>query len=77
MYLQNPLFKALGTIRIDGLVMICDFTSIFTIPVISGRSLDDNEKLCGMDSRVRLKVFLPPAGLEPRTARIANQLLTC
>ena len=36
-----------------------------TITVISGRSEDDNERLCAMELRLRLKRFPPSAGLEP------------
>ena len=36
-----------------------------TISVISGRSEDDNERLCAMELPLRLKRFQPSAGLEP------------
>ena len=61
--------------RLDGW-MICDFTSISTVfPVISGRWASNNEMLCAMETRFRLK--RPPlrAGLERGTARSVGQLL--
>ena len=53
-YLQNTLFRAVGVIKIDGLVYDLRFTSIFTIPVITGRWLGDNER-CGMEPRLHSK----------------------
>ena len=38
--------------------MTCDFTSFFnSISGISGRCLDDNERLCAMELRLRLRRF--------------------
>ena len=31
--------------------------------------MDDNEKLCEVEPRLRLRRFPPPAGLEPGTGR--------
>ena len=47
-----------------------------SISVISGRWSDDNERLCAMESRLRLKRSSPQAGLEPTTARSVGQSLT-
>ena len=44
--------------------------------VISGRWADDNERLCTMKSRLRLKRWSPQAGLELMTARSVGQRLT-
>ena len=38
--------------------------------------MNDNERLCAMEPRLRLKRFPPPAGLESETARSAGQRLT-
>ena len=38
--------------------MTCDFTSFFySISVISGRCLDDNERLCAMELRLWMRRF--------------------
>ena len=42
--------------------------------VISGRWLSVNERLCAMESRLRMKIFLPPE-IELGTARSAGQRL--
>ena len=47
----------------------CDFTSFSTVFVISGRWMDDNERLCAMEPRLRLKRYPLQAGIEPGTAR--------
>ena len=44
--------------------------------VISGRWLGDNERLCAMESLLRLKRPPPQEGLEPGTARSVGQRLT-
>ena len=44
-----------------------------SISVISGRRLGNNERLCAMEPRLRLKKFLPQAGLKPGTAKSADQ----
>ena len=44
-----------------------------SIPVISGRRLGNNERLCAMEPRLRLKKFLPQAGLKLGTAKSADQ----
>ena len=36
----------------------------------------DNERLYAMEFKLQLKRFLPPVGLNPRTARSAGQSLT-
>ena len=51
-YLQNPLFRAVGVIKIDGLDL--QYYVHFHIPVITGRWLGDNEK-CGMEPRLHSK----------------------
>ena len=45
--------------------------------VITGRWLVDNESLCAMKPRLRLKKNPPQAGLQPRTTRSVGQRLTC
>ena len=63
MYLLSlgPEFKIrreIPTVGIDGGRMTCDFTSFFnSISVISGRCLDDNERLFTMELRLRLSKF--------------------
>ena len=47
-----------------------------SILVISGQWLDENERLCSTETRLRLEKFLPQAGLEPGTARSVGQRLT-
>ena len=47
-----------------------------SISIISGRWTADNERLCAMEPRLRMKEFPPPAGLELETARSAGQHLT-
>ena len=42
-----------------------------SISVISGRWLDDNERLWAMEPCLWLERFPPQAGIEPRTARSA------
>ena len=49
---------------------------INSISVISGLWMNNNERLCAMKPRLRLKRFPPPAGLESETARSAGQRLT-
>ena len=43
------------------------------ISVLSGRFLDDNERLCAMEHRLRLERFPSQAGLEPGTTRSVGQ----
>ena len=50
------------------------FSTIFH-KVISGRGADENERLCAMKPRLRLRKFRR-AGLEPGTARSVGQHLT-
>ena len=47
-----------------------------SISVILRRWADDNERLCAMESRLRLKRSPPQAGIEPGTASSAGQRLT-
>ena len=47
-----------------------------SISVISGRWADDNDRLCAMELRLRLKRSSPRAGLELTTARSVGQRLT-
>ena len=47
-----------------------------SISVISGPCLDDNERLCVMESRLLLERFPPQVGTEPGTARSVGQRLT-
>ena len=47
-----------------------------SISVISGRSADENERLCAMEPRLRVKRSSPQAGLELTTARSVGQRLT-
>ena len=47
-----------------------------SVSVISGRWADDNERLCAMEPRLRLKRFPPQAGIEPGTARSVGQRFT-
>ena len=44
-----------------------------SISVISGRLLDDNEKLCAIEPLWRLERFPPQAGLELGIARSIGQ----
>ena len=49
--------------------MTCDFKSFLNcISVKSGEWEGENERLFAMEPRLRLEIFLPPAGLEIRTA---------
>ena len=57
----------------DGLQFYVLFNSI---SVISGRWADDNERLCAMDPRLRLKKSPPRAGIVPETAISVGQRLT-
>ena len=47
-----------------------------SITVTSGRRADDNERLCAMEPRLRLKRPLPQAGLELAIARSVGNRLT-
>ena len=47
-----------------------------SILVISGRWMDDIERLCAMETRLRLKRSSPWAGLEFMTAKSEGQRLT-
>ena len=47
-----------------------------SISVISGRWADDNDRLCAMEPRLRLKRSSPRAGLELTTTRSVGQRLT-
>ena len=49
------------------------YVLVHSISVISGRWLGNNERLCAMEPRLRLKKSLPQAELEPGTARSADQ----
>ena len=57
----------------DGIRFYVLFNSI---SVISGLLACDDEKLCAMGSRSRLKRSLPRVGLEPGTARSVGRRLT-
>ena len=46
-----------------------------SISVTAGRWKNDNERLCAMEPRLRLKRSPPRAELEPRTARLVGQRL--
>ena len=46
-----------------------------SLSVISGQSMNDNERLCAMDS-LQFEKILPRAGLELGTARSVGQSLT-
>ena len=54
----------------DGLQFNVLFNSI---SVIAMRWEGDNERLCAMEPRLRLKIFPPPAGLKLGTARLAGE----
>ena len=47
-----------------------------SIAVISGPWMGDNNRLCVVEPRLRLKRSPSQAGLEPRTARSVGQHLT-
>ena len=47
-----------------------------SVSVISGRWADDNERLCAIEPRSRLKRSSPQAWLELTTARSVGQRLT-
>ena len=47
-----------------------------SIRVISGRWVDDNERLCAMKPHLQLKRSSPQAGPELTTARLVGQRLT-
>ena len=49
------------------------YVLVNSILVSSGRWLGNYERLCAMEPRLRLKKSLPQAGLEPGTARSADQ----
>ena len=49
----------------------------YSILVISGRWVGDNEKLCAMEPLLGLKRFPPPGGLKPGTTRSVGQRITC
>ena len=53
---HNIFLVDVKTTCIDGW-MTCDFTSFLTVIVISGRCIDDNERLCAMELRLRLRRF--------------------
>ena len=62
---------------LDGWMDDLRFYVLFnSISVISGRWADDNERLCAMEPRLRLKRSSPQAGLELTTARSVGQRLT-
>ena len=44
-----------------------------SISVISGRYLDDNERLCAMEPCLQLERFRPQVRLEPGTPRSVSQ----
>ena len=47
-----------------------------SVSVISGRREDDNGRLYASEPRLLLTKFPPPAGIEPKTARSADQRYT-
>ena len=55
--------------------MTFDFVSFSKVLVIPGRRADDNERLCAMESRLRLKRSPPLARLETGTAGSLGQRL--
>ena len=57
----------------DDLLFYVHFNSI---SVISGLWMDDKERLCAIEHRLRLKNSSPQAGIEPRTARSVGKRLT-
>ena len=52
------------------------FYVISTVLVKSGKWADDNERLCALEPRLRLRKSSPHAGLEHGTARSVGQRLT-
>ena len=61
----------------DGWMGDLQFYVLFnSISVIPGRGADDNDRLCAMELRLRLKRSSPRAGLELTTARSVGQRLT-
>ena len=60
----------------DGWMDNLQFYVLFnSISVISGRRADENERLCAMEPRLRVKRSSPKAGLELTTARSVGQRL--
>ena len=55
----------------DYLQIYINFNSV---SVISGLEGSDNERLCAMEPRLRLKCFSPPSRIEPGTSRSAGLL---
>ena len=55
----------------DNLQIYINFNSV---SVISGLEGSDNERLCAMEPRLRLKSFSPPSRIEPGTSRSAGLL---
>ena len=53
-------------------LQICPTVLSNSISVISGQWKADNERLCAMEPRLQFERFLPPVGLEPRTATSAH-----
>ena len=49
------------------------FVLFKSVSVLSEGRMDDNERLCATEPRLRLKRSSPQAGLEPGTARSAGQ----
>ena len=67
----------LELITVDGWMDDLRFYVLFnSVSVISGRWTDDNERLCAMGPRLRLKRSLPQAEIESRTVGSRGQRLT-
>ena len=56
--------------------MACDFTSFSTVYQSYKDDEGSNERLCAMEPNLRLERSPIEAGLEPQTARSADQRLT-
>ena len=75
--LQHNARKLVLLITIMDGWMTCDFTYVLfnSISVISGRCLDDTERLCAMELRLRLRRFHSSED-RTRSARSVGQRLT-
>ena len=63
---ESFLFAITRNPWMDGLQF---YVLLNSVSVISGRWTDGYERLCAMESRLRLKRSPPQAGIEPGTAR--------
>ena len=74
MHTRIPVLHAYANRWMNGwFAILRPFTNI---SVISERWADDNERLCAVEPRLRLKRSSPQAGLELTTARSVGQRLT-